>query len=105
MLRDDGATARVKSGVTGAFTASVIVVECVADAAVPVTVTAYVPTGVLVSVTMVSTAPLPASAAGGANEAVAPAGRPLAVKVMVSAVPRVSAVVTFEVVLPPCTTL
>jgi hypothetical protein len=86
-----------------AVTVSVTVVLCVALGAVPVTVTVYVPGVVEAPTLSVSVELAPAVTAAGLNEAVVPAGRPLAESVTLSAEPLVTAVVMVEVVLPPCT--
>src|SRR5260370_69422 len=64
-------------------TMNVTEVECVAEAPVPVTVTVYVPTGVLAPAVSVSVELLPAVTEKGLKEAVAPAGTPLAERLMV----------------------
>ena len=86
-----------------AVTVSVTVVLCVALGAVPVTVTVYVPGVVPVPTLNVSVELPPAVTTLGLNDAVAPAGRPLAESVTLSAEPLTTAVEIVEVVLPPCT--
>ena len=66
----------------------------VADVPVPVIVTGYVPDGVLDPVVMVSVDEQPEVIEAGLNDAVAPAGRPLADSVTVWAEPLVTAVET-----------
>src|SRR5262245_57257050 len=82
-------------------TVSAYGVLCVADAAVPVTLTEYVPGGVLVEVVMVMVDEPPALTDPGLNDAFAPAGRPLAENVTVSAEPEVTAVFTVAFTEPP----
>ena len=76
---------------------------CVALGALPVTVTGYVPGAVVASTLSVSVELEPAVTVEGLNEAVAPAGIPLAESVTVSAEPLVTAVEIVDVPLPPCT--
>jgi hypothetical protein len=87
------------------FTTNDTVVVCVADGAVPVIVTVYVPGVVVASAASVSVDEPPAVTLLGANVAVAPAGRPLADNAMVSGVPANAVVDTVVVPLAPCTTV
>src|SRR5574342_897459 len=82
-------------------TVSVYGVLCVFDGEVPVTLTTEVPGGVLVKVLMVMVDEPPAVTDGGLNDALAPAGRPLAENVTVSAEPEVTAVLTVALTEPP----
>jgi len=84
----------------GAVTVRVTVVECVALGAVPVTVRVYVPAAAVPAPT-VSVEPAPAVTEVGLSVAVAPAGVPLTVKLIVSAVPPVTAVEIVDVPLAP----
>ena len=86
-----------------AVTTNDTVVVCVADGAVPVIVTVYVPGVVAAPAASVSVDDPPAVTLVGVNVAVAPAGRPLADKATVSAVPDVTAVETVVVPELPCT--
>lgn len=67
-----------KSEAGAAVTVSATVVVCVPLVPVPVMVTGYVPAAVLAPTFSVSVAEAPAVTDAGLNEAVAPAGRPLA---------------------------
>ena len=86
-----------------AATVSVTVALCVALGALPVTVTGYVPGAVVASTLSVSVELEPAVIVEGLNEAVVPAGIPLAESVSVSAEPLVTAVEIVDVALPLCT--
>jgi len=85
----------------GAVTVSVTVVECVALVAVPVTVSVYVPAAA-VPAPMVSVELPPVVTEVGLSVAVAPAGVPLTVRLIVSAVPLVRAVEMVDVPLALC---
>ncbi len=67
----------------------------------PVTVTEYVPDGVAADVEMVSVAELPEVTVAGAKEAVAPDGRPPAVRFTDCAEPDVVVVLTVVAIEPP----
>src|SRR2546428_12973555 len=84
-------------------TVSVPVAVCVGLGALPVAVTEYGPGAVGAPTLRVSVEPPPAVVVGGLNEAVAPAGTPLALSVTVSAEPLVTAVEIVDVALPPWT--
>src|SRR5690348_9048560 len=86
---------------SGAETLRVSVVECVAELPVPVTVTAYPPAGVAAFVAMERVAAPPAVTPDGLNVAVAPAGRPLALRAIVCAEPLTTAVEIVDVTAPP----
>jgi hypothetical protein len=88
-----------------AVTTNDTVVVCVADGAVRVIVTVYVPGVVVAPAASVSVDDPPAVTLVGTNVAVAPAGNPLAVSAIVSAVPAVTAVDTVVVPELPWTTL
>jgi hypothetical protein len=92
-----------KSFAGGAVTVSITAVPCVALGAVPVTVTEYVPAVVEAPTLNVSVELEPAVIGFGLNEAVAPAGTPVALRVTLSAAPLVTAVEMVDVALPPCT--
>jgi len=79
-------------------TVSVTEVECVAEGAVPVTVSVWVPVAVVPVFTVRVELP-PAVTDVGLNVAVAPLGTPETVRLIVSALPETSAV---EMVLIPC---
>jgi hypothetical protein len=81
-----------------------ILVVCVADVPVPVTVTVYEPAAA-VPVLMVSVLELPAVTEAGLNDAVAPLGRPEALRFTVCALPEVTAVLMVLVPVPPCAIL
>jgi hypothetical protein len=66
-----------------AVTVNETLVECVTEAPVPVTVTVYVPAGVLAPAVSVSVELLPAVTEAGLKEADAPVGKPLAERVTV----------------------
>jgi hypothetical protein len=100
--RLEGATVREKSLVADTF--NVNVVACVADVPVPVTVTGYEPAGVDTAVARVSVELPPLVTAVGANDAVAPAGRPLAVRFTVWDEPFVTVVDIVDVALWPAVT-
>jgi hypothetical protein len=86
------------------LTVSVTAVECVALAAVPVTVTVYVPAGVDAAVLIVSVDDPPAVTELGFKLAVAPDGSPLALSDIDCADPLVTAVEMVDVAPPPCVT-
>ena len=86
-----------------AVTVNVTVALCVALGALPVTATGYVPGAVVASTLSVSVELEPAVIVEGLNEAVVPAGIPLAESVSVSAEPLVTAVEIVDVALPLCT--
>ena len=98
-----GSATIAKSG--RASTSSDTVVVCVADGAVPVIVTVYVPGAVVASAASISVDDAPAVTLVGTNVAVAPAGRPLADSAMVSGVPAVDTVATVVIPELPWTTL
>jgi hypothetical protein len=86
---------RVASVVTvvpppGVPTVSPAVAVWLPEDAVPVRVSDEVPLGVEASVVTVSVEPLPAATGFGLNVAVAPAGSPLALSVMLPGVPDTS---------------
>ena len=88
------------------LTASVTVVLFVADPLVPVTVNVAFPPGVAeVVVTVMVVVPAPPVIVAGLNDAVAPAGKPLAEGVTVPVNPFTAATVTVYVVLPPAVTV
>jgi len=87
----------------GAVTVRFTTVECVALAAVPVTVTGYVPGTVPAPTINVSVELPPAGTEAGSKEAVVPEGTPLELSVTDSAAPLVTAVEMVEVALPPWT--
>src|SRR3989442_1443739 len=95
--------ALIEKSLGAGVTVRVTAVLCVALEAVPVTVTEYGPGVVAAPTLMVSVEPPPAVVVGGLNEAVAPAGTPLALSVTVSAEPLVTAVEMVDVALPPWT--
>jgi hypothetical protein len=64
----------------------------------------YAPGGVLAPAVRVKTAVPPALTDAGANEALAPAGTPVADRVTLSALPDVTAVEIVLVTVPPCAT-
>jgi hypothetical protein len=76
-------------------------VECVAEVPVPVMVMGKVPVGVDAEVLIVIVDDPPAVTELGLNEAVAPAGRPLADRDTVCAEPDVTAVLTVAETDPP----
>src|SRR5437868_4144795 len=80
----------------GPLTVNETVVECVAEAPVPVTVSVYVP-GVAVPELTVRTELPPEVTEAGLNEPVAPPGRPLTVRATLCAAPLVMAVAMVEV--------
>src|SRR5262245_55357031 len=85
----------------GAAIVSVTEVECVADGAVPVTPSGYWPgTVAMVVVTFITDDP-PAFTVAGANDAVAPDGKPVAVKVTASGVPLTALVEIVDVPASP----
>ena len=85
-----------------AVTVKLTEVLCVALAAVPVTVRVYVP-GAAVPAPTVSVELPPAVTEVGLSVAVAPAGEPLTVRLIVSAEPLVTAVEIVDVPFAPCT--
>jgi hypothetical protein len=96
-----------KSGTGGALTTSVTVVLCVRLPLVPVMVRVYVPAGVDVLVaTVIVEEPDPATDCG-LNDALAPAGRPLALNVTaeLNALPLDGATVELYVVRLPAVTV
>ena len=95
--------APIEKSLGAGVTVSVTVVLCVALGAVPVIVTEYGPGVVAAPTLKVNVEPPPAVVVGGLNEAVAPAGTPLAPSVTVSAEPLVTAVEMVDVALPPWT--
>src|SRR5438477_9928605 len=96
--------APIEKSFGAAVTVRVTAVECVALVPVPVMVTVYVPGGVVPAVAIVIVELLPAATAVGLNDAVAPAGRPLALKVTFCAEPLVTAVEMVDDPLEPCWT-
>lgn len=80
-MKLEGVTDTEKSG-GGATVRVTGAAPCEREPLVPVTVTEELPTGVVLSVVMVSVEPLPAVTEGGENEAVAPEGSPEALSVM-----------------------
>jgi hypothetical protein len=93
--------APIEKSLGAAVTVSVTVVLWLALEAVPVTVTEYVPAVVEAPTPNVSVELEPAVIGFGLNEAVAPAGTPVALRVTLSAAPLVTAVETVDVALPP----
>jgi hypothetical protein len=89
----------------GPATVSANVVVRVALVPVPVTVTVYVPTGVLALVAMVSVDEPPEVIDDGLNDAVAPLGRPDADRFTVCALPLVTVVPMVAVTEPPAVVL
>jgi hypothetical protein len=87
------------------LTVSDTVVEWVALVPVPLTVTEYVPAGVVDEVEIVIVEDPPAVTAVGLNDTVAPEGKPLALKDTVCADPLVTAVLIVEVPDDPCVTV
>ena len=100
-----GLAASEKSDDGAAETVSATVVVCVALVPVPVTVTVYVPAGVLGPAVSVSTEELPAATDAGLNDAVAPAGRPLAESATACGAPPVTDVEIVEVPADPAGTV
>jgi hypothetical protein len=96
--------ALIEKSFGAAVTVRVTVVACVALVPVPVTVTVYVPGGVVPAVVIVIVELLPAVTAVGLNDAVAPAGRPLALRLTFCAEPLVTAVEIVDDPLEPCWT-
>lgn len=90
--------AEIEKSFTAETTVNDTEVVCVAEAPVPVTVIEYVPAGVLAPAVSVSVELLPLVTDAGLNDAVAPAGKPLAERVIVCALPVVNVV---EMVLVP----
>jgi len=86
----------------GAVTVRFTLVECVALAAVPVTVIGYVPGVVAAPTVSVSVEPPPAVTEAGLNAALTPAGRAPVLSATDSAVPLTSVVEIVEEVLLPC---
>jgi hypothetical protein len=100
---DEGATETEKSAV--ALTTRVTVEVCVSDPLVPVIVSVELPGGVLPVVVIVRVdAPEPVTDAG-LNEAVAPVGKPLALRFTVDVKPFRAPTVTVYVVVPPAVTV
>jgi hypothetical protein len=85
----------------GAVTVRDTVVECVAEGAVPLTVSVYVPAAAVPALTVRVDEP-PAVTLVGFNDALAPAGTPLTASETLSAVPLVTVVDTVEVPLVFC---
>ena len=79
---EEGLTVSLAIGLASAPTVAVAL-EVRPAASVAVTVTVYVPTGVLAPAVSVSVELLPAVSEEGLKEAVAPAGKPLAAKLTV----------------------
>src|SRR5262249_42832333 len=100
-----GVAAIEKSLVVCGLTTSVTLVECVADAPVPVMVIVYVPASVVALVATVKVELAPALTDVGLNVAVASAGRPDAVRLTDCALPEVTAVETVYMADPPTVTL
>src|SRR2546430_1398858 len=96
--------APIEKSFGGAVTVRGTAVECVALVPVPVTVTVYVPGGGVPAGAIVMVEVLPAATAVGLNDAVAPAGRPVALKVTFCADPLVRAVEMVDDPLDPCWT-
>jgi hypothetical protein len=94
-----------KSFATAAVTVSAIDVVWVLEVPVPVTVTVLVPVGVEAAVVIVSVELPPEAIEAGLKEAVAPEGRPEAVRLTVCADPLVTVVEMVEVPLAPRVTL
>ena len=80
-VRVEGVALIEKSGDGGALTTSVTVVLCVKLPLIPVMVRVYVPAGVDVLVVTVTVDEPDPAIDGGLNDALAPAGRPLALNV------------------------
>ena len=96
----------MKSGGCGAgFTTSVTVVECCNAPSAPVMVRVYVPCGVEVEVlTLRVEVPEPPTIEAGVKAALAPAGKPLTLRLTVSVNPPLGVTVAvYEVPLPACT--
>ena len=94
--------APIEKSLDAAVTVRVTVVECVAVVPVPVTVTVYVPGAVVPEVAIVMVELLPAVTAVGLNDAVAPAGSPVALRLTFCAEPLVTAVEMVDGPLEPC---
>ena len=88
----------------GTVTVSATLVLWLLLVAVPVTVIGYVPGAVPVPTVKVSVELTPALTDAGLNAAVAPEGRPLVLKAMLSALPLVIAVEMVGPPVPPCAT-
>ena len=86
---EGGVAAMVKSPTTGAFTTRFTEAVCVVAPLVPVMVSGNVPVGVVASVVTVSVE-LPEVSDAGTNVPMAPAGRPLTLRVTVPANPPVA---------------
>src|SRR2546425_13115467 len=93
--------ALIEKSLGAAVTVSVTVVLCVALGAVPVTVTGYVPGVVEDPSLSVSVVLPPAALLVGLNDAVVPAGRPLALSATLWAEPLATVVEMVDVALPP----
>ncbi len=100
-----GAAEIEKSSTTGALTVSETGVEWVFDAPVPVTLKDTVPVGVAPVVVTVIVEDWPAVIEAGLNDALAPLGRPEALKLTAWALPLVSVVEIVEVPLWPAVTV
>jgi hypothetical protein len=100
---DEGVAEIVKSG--GAVTFKETVVACVSEPLVPVIVSVEEPTGVVDAVVTVRVELAPGPIADGLNEAVAPAGKPLALSPTLPVNEPTAPTLTAYVVLPPTTTL
>jgi hypothetical protein len=88
-----------KSGLADTFRVTVAV--CVSDPAVPVTVMVELPTAMPDVVVIVSVELAPGAIEGALKDAVAPVGRPLALKVIEPVKPFNAPALTVYVVLPP----
>ena len=100
-----GVALTLKSSTGASITVIVTVVACVADVPVPVTVTVYVPVAVELPAVRVSVELAPDVTLAGLNDAVAPAGRPVAVNATDCAAPVVTCVSMPTVPLWPCTSV
>jgi hypothetical protein len=102
-LPDVGLAAIVKSSAGGVgLTVRLTVVEWVAEVAVPVTVIVLDAAGVELDVEIVIVDVPPLVTEAGLNDAVVPAGRPVADSVTLSAEPETSDVVIVDVAELPC---
>jgi hypothetical protein len=86
----------------GAVTVNVTVVLCVADGAVPLTVSVDVPVAALLETTIDSVELPPVVTEVGLRVAVTPVGAPLTLRLIVSAEPLTSVVEIVLVPDPPC---
>src|SRR5215813_8879250 len=105
-MRLAGEAEIVKSGgCGGGVTTRVTVVECCNAPSAPVMVRVYVPCGVEVEVLTLSVElPEPPTMEAGVKLALAPAGKPLTLRLTVSVNPPIGVtVVVYEVPLPACT--